>query len=168
MFRSEKVRIAVNRIMSFLLGGLLVLAVMSMTVVSNLKGQNTQLARELEDSQHEPGRLLADAKAQFTQREFARVKQTLTVLFEKRPGSTEAVEGRKLYDEAEAAITRDDARWEAAVAGIRERWARDLTAQLRGQSEKARLEMEKGLNDTLAREWEKMKDQVRQEWARQG
>jgi hypothetical protein len=40
--------------------------------------------------------------------------------------------------------------------------------QLRGQSEKARLEMEKGLTDTLAREWEKMKDQVRQEWARQG
>ena len=43
-----------------------------------------------------------------------------------------------------------------------------MTAQLRGQSEKARLEMEASMNDTLGREWEKMKNQVRQEWARQG
>ncbi len=168
MFQNEKVRIAVNRILSFLLGGALAFVVMNMTVVSNLKGQNAQLVKELDDSQYEPGRLLADAKAQFTNREFDKVKQTLTALFEKRPGSSETTEGRKLYADAEAAIAKDNAKWEAAVVGIRERWAKDMTAQLRGQSEKVRLEMEKGLNDTLAREWEKMKDQVRREWEKQG
>ncbi len=168
MIQNEKLRIAVNRIMSFVIGGLLVLVVMNMTVVSNVKGQSAQLTRELDASQYEPGRLLADAKAQFANRDFDKVKQTLTVLFEKRPGANETTEGKKLYADAEAALTKDNARWEAAVVGIRERWAKDMTTQLRGQSEKARLEMETGLNDTLSKEWEKMKNQVRQEWAKQG
>jgi len=168
MIQNEKLRIAVNRVMSFVLGGLLVLVVMNMTVVSKVKGQNAQLAKELDDSRYEPGRLLADAKAQFANREFEKVKQTLTALIEKRPGSSETTEGKKLYDEAVTAIAKDNANWEAAVAGIRERWAREMTAQLRGQSEKVRLEMEKGLDDTLSKEWEKMKDQVRQEWAKKG
>jgi hypothetical protein len=168
MIQNEKLRMAVNRIMSFLIGGLLVYVVMNMTVVTNIKGQAAQLTKELDNSQYEPGRLLADAKAQFANREFDKVKQTLTALFEKRPGSNETTEGKKLDADAEAAIAKDNAKWEAAVVGIRERWARDMTAQLRGQSEKARLEMEKGLDDTLTKEWEKMKDQVRQEWAKQG
>jgi hypothetical protein len=168
MFQSEKVRIAVNRVVSFLVGGLLVFVVMNMTVVSNVKNQNAEITKQLDDSMHEPGRLLADAKALFANREFDRVKQTLTSLFEKRPGSAEATEGKVLFADAEAAIARDNTKWEAAVAGIRERWARDMTTQMRGQSEKARLEMEKDLGNTLAREWEKMKDQVRQEWAKQG
>ena len=168
MIQNEKLRIAVNRTVSFVIGGLLVLVVMSMTVVSGVKGQNAQLVKELDASQYEPGRLLADAKAQFASRDFGKAKETLTVLFEKRPGATEATEGKKLYADAEAAMVKDNAKWEAAVVGIRERWAKDMTAQLRGQSEKARLEMETALNDTLNKEWEKMKDQVRQEWAKQG
>jgi hypothetical protein len=167
MIQNEKVRIGVNRVMSFLLGGLLVYAVMSMTVVSNVKEENTQLAKELDASQYEPGRLLADAQAQFANRDFDKAKQTLTALFQKRPGSSETIEGKKLYDAAETAIAQNNADWEAAVAGIRERWATEMTAQLRAQSEKARVEMEEGLDNTLNREWEKMKDQVRREWARQ-
>ncbi len=168
MIQNEKLRIAVNRIVSFVIGGLLVLVVMNMTVVSKVRAQNAQLVKELDASQYEPGRLLADARAQFANRDFDKAKETLTVLFEKRPGATETTEGKKLYADAEAALTKDNAKWEAAVVGIRERWAKDMTAQLRGQSEKARLEMETGLNDTLSKEWEKMKVQVRQEWAKQG
>jgi hypothetical protein len=111
--------------------------------------------------------LLADAQAQFTNREYEKVKQTLNVLFENRPGSSEATEGKLLYDNAVAAIASDNASWEAAVAGIRERWAKDMTAQLRGKSEAARLEMEETLEATLSKEWEKMKDQVRREWTRE-
>ena len=37
MIQNEKLRIGVNRVMSFLIGGLLVYAVVSMTVVSNIK-----------------------------------------------------------------------------------------------------------------------------------
>ncbi len=94
MILNEKLRIAVNRIMSFLIGGLLVYAVMSMAVVSNIKEENAQLAKELDDSKFEPGRLLAGAKAQFANQEFDKVMQTLTTLFEKRPGSSEATEGQ--------------------------------------------------------------------------
>ena len=42
-----------------------------------------------------------------------------------------------------------------------------MTAQLRAKSETARLDMEKGLDDTLSKEWEKMKEQIRREWAGQ-
>ena len=167
MIQNEKLRMGVNRVMSFLLGGLLVYAVVSLTMVSKLKEQNVQLTKELDVSQHEPGRLLSDAKAQFANREFVKAQQTLTVLFENRPGSAEATEGKDLYAEADVAIARDNANWEAAVAGIRERWAKDMTAQLRGKSEEARLQMEKDLDATLNREWEKMKDQVRREWAKE-
>jgi primase-polymerase (primpol)-like protein len=168
MIGNDKVRMAVNRIMSFLIGGLLVLVVMNMTVVSKVKEENTQLAKALDASQYEPGRILADAKAQFANREFSKVAETLTVLFEKHPGSSEATEGKGLYDDSQASIATQNAKWEAAVAGIRARWAKDMTAQLRERSEKARLEMEKGLEDTLNAEWEKIKGQIRQEWAKQG
>jgi hypothetical protein len=167
MIQNEKLRVAVNRVMSFLIGGLLVFAVMSLTVVSKTKDQNVQLTKELDASRYEAGRLLADAKAQYANKDFAKTQQTLTTLFEKQPGSTESVEGQKLYAQAGNAIAKDNANWEAAVGGIRERWARDLTAQLRAQSDTQRKQMETDLNDTLAKEWEKMKDQVRQEWAKQ-
>jgi hypothetical protein len=168
MFSSEKARIMANRFVSFVIGGLLVLVVMNMTVVSGARQQVTQLAKELDQSKFEAGRLLADARAQFAGREYDKTKQTLNALFERSPGSTEAMDGKRLFGDTEAAIARDNAKWEAAVAGVRERWARDITAQLRGQSEKARLEMEKNLSDTLTREWEKTKDDVRREWSKQG
>jgi hypothetical protein len=40
---------------------------------------------------------------------------------ENSPGSSEAAEGKTLYAEAESAIATDNANWEAAVVGIRER-----------------------------------------------
>jgi hypothetical protein len=168
MFDSEKTKTAVGRFIAFVIGGLLVLLVMNMTVVSGAKQQVAQLTKELDESKFEASRLLADARAQFASREFDKAKQTLAVLLEKRPGSNEAADGKRLLNDTEAAVARDNARWEAAVAGIKERWARDMTVQLRGESEKVRLDMEKGLADTLAKEWEKTKDRVRQEWAKQG
>jgi hypothetical protein len=168
MIQNEKLRIAVNRVMSFLIGGLLVLVVMNTSVVSKVKAQNAQLAKELDDSRYEAGRLLTQAKAEFASRDFAKAQTTLTTLFDKRPGSAESVEGKKLYEAAGSAITKDNANWEAAVGGIRARWAKEMTAQLRGQSEQARVQMEKDMSDTLAKEWEKMKEQIRQEWQKQG
>lgn len=167
MIQNEKLRIGVNRVMSFLIGGLLVYAVISMTVVSNIKEENVQLTQELDELKFEPGRLLADAEAYFDKQEFNKVKETLTVLLEERPGSSEAIEGKKLYAAAEDAIAMSNANWEMAVVAIRERWVADMTAQLRGKSETARLDMEKGLDDTLNKEWEKMKDQIRREWAKE-
>ena len=72
MIQNEKLRIGVNRVMSFLIGGLLVYAVISMTVVSNIKQENVQLAEELDELKFEPSRLLAEAEAQFAQQESTR------------------------------------------------------------------------------------------------
>ncbi len=163
MIQNEKLRIGVNRVVSFLIGGLLVYVVMNMTVVTNIKAQNAQLTKEY----NEAGQMLSDAKAQVPSNNYQDAKKTLDALFEKHPGSKETVEGKKLYVDVESAIAKDDAKWDAAVGGIRERWARDMTAQLRAQSETQRQQMEKDLSDNLAKEWEKMKDQIRQEWARQ-
>ncbi len=167
MIQNEKTRMAVNRILSFVVGGLLVYVVLTMTVVSGIKKQNEQLAKQLDTSQYEAGRLLADAKAQFEQRDFAKVMVTVTDLLDKRPGSPQAAEAKGLYEEAKLAMATDNANWEAAMGGIRDKWAQEMTAQLRAQSEKTRLEMEKGLDDTLNKEWEKMKEQVRVEWTKQ-
>jgi hypothetical protein len=167
MIQNEKARMAVNRILSFLVGGLLVYVVLTLTVVSGVKRQNEQLAKQLDTSQYEPSRLLADAKAQFADRDFAKVMLTATDLLDKRPGSSQAAEAKGLYENAKLAMAADNANWEAAVSGIRDKWAQEMTAQLRAQSEKTRLEMEKGLDDTLNKEWEKMKEQVRVEWTKQ-
>jgi len=167
MIQNEKLRIGVNRVLSFVLGGLLVYVVVSMTIVSNIKGQKEQLAKELDESRYEAGRLLADAKAQLAQKDYGKAKGTLTALLEKRPGSNEATEGKRIYAEVEATIANENARWEAAVAGIRAQWAKEMTAKLRGQSEEQRLQMEKDMDNALNKEWEKMKDQIRQEWAKQ-
>ena len=70
MIQNEKLRIAVNRVVSFLIGGLLVYAVLSLTVVTKIKDQNAQLAKELDDSRYEAGRLLAAAKEHFSNRDF--------------------------------------------------------------------------------------------------
>lgn len=167
MIKNEKTRMITNRIVSFLVGGLLVYAVISMTVVSNVKNQNAKLTKELDISVNEPARLLADAKAQIANRDFAKAKLTLTDLLEKRPGSTEATEAKALYTEASAAVVTENENWDAAVVAIRALWAKDMTAQLRAKSEKARLEMENGLSDTLAKEWDKVKEDARVEWSKQ-
>ncbi|HUZ17314.1 MAG TPA: hypothetical protein VMV68_02930 [Spirochaetia bacterium] len=158
---------AVNRLVSFVVGGLLVYIAITASVVSNLKAKNTELTNALNSSQYEPGRLLADAKAQIASREYAKAKVTLMDLLEKRPGAPEAVEGKALYQTADAAIANANAKWDAAAAGVKAHWEQALTAQLRGASEKTRLEMENGLSDTLNKEWEKSKDQVRSDWSKQ-
>lgn len=62
--------ITLNRIVSFLAGGLLIFTIMSFSVVNKLKTQNTELAKALDTSIYEAGRLLADAKALFTAGDF--------------------------------------------------------------------------------------------------
>jgi len=111
--------------------------------------------------------MLSDAKAQIAGRNYQSAQTTLDALFEKHPGSAEVVEGRKLYTEVAATVARDTAKWDKAVGAVKESWARDMAARLRSQSEAQRQEMEKSMTDTIAKEWEKAKDQVRQEWAKQ-
>jgi hypothetical protein len=157
MEKSEKVKVTRNTVIAFIAGAVLVYAVMSVAVVGGAKTKIADLQQKLDASQYEAGRLLADAKAQIAAKEFPKAKLTLDTLFAKQAGSSEAAEGRKLYDSIAAAETKANDRWAAAVVGIRQKWANATVAELRAKSEKE-------MNDTIAQEWDKVKDQMRIDW----
>jgi hypothetical protein len=156
-------RIWVNRVFAFLIGAVLIYAVMSLSVVKNVKAENAELKKELYD----PGKLLTSAKELFGNRNYSEATKTLDTLFEKHPGASEVAEGKQLYAEVEAEQNALDKKWEAAVGAIREEWATKMAAQLRATSEKDRVTMETNMNDLLNTEWDKMKDKIREEWEKQ-
>jgi hypothetical protein len=164
MAKSEKGRILLNRIVSFLAGGLLVFAVLSFTVIGSAKKQITDLTSALDASQYEAGRLLAEAKNYLAEDNFAAAMSALNVLFEKQPGSAETVEGRKLALTIETAEKAANAKWEAAMPGIRKQWASDLASQLRAKMEATRVQLEKDMNDTINQEWENSIASIRKAW----
>ena len=164
MIENEQTRVWVNRVVAFLAGGAIILAVMSFVVVTPLRKENTTLASQLDEIRTGAVRLLGEATVQFQNGSYDNAKKTLNVLFEEQPTSAEAVEGKKLYAEIEA-IERDmDEKWDAASAGVRAEWEKTRTAEMRANLEKERLLVETNLEDTLNKEWEKSKSQIRREW----
>jgi len=154
----------VKRIFSFLAGALLTFAVMSFTVVAKEKAQNADLTAALDASRYQAGRLLSDARAQLANREYEGARTSLGTLFEKYPGSTESAAGKVLFAEVAEANKAADAKWAKVLPDIKQKWTADRVAAIRGESEAARLQMEKGLSDKLAQEWENAKDAVRKDW----
>jgi hypothetical protein len=167
MTKEENRKLIINRVVSFLAGGLLVFAVMSFTVVSSANKMNEELSRSLDTSQFEAGRLLADAKAQLESKNYEEAKTSLNKLFVNQPGSAEAVEGKTLLVTVEAAEKASDMKWEAAMPGIQKKWTGEMVAELRAESDKKRAELEKDMTDTTSQAWEKAKDKVRDEWEKQ-
>lgn len=167
MIKNEKLRIWVNRIFAFSVGMLLIFLIMNFSVVSNVNKQNEELEEELDECKYEANRLLNNAKAYFENEEYDKAKKTLDALFEKHPGSNETAEGKKVYTELEDAVKKEqkeqeetDKKWEAAVRVVRERWGKEKAAQLKEQ-------LEKDMNNILDTEWEKEKDEIREEWEKQ-
>jgi len=163
MIENVKARVWVNRVLAFLLGALVIYAVMSLSVVKNVKEENAELKKELYD----PGRLLTSAKELFENENYGEAKKTLDNLFEKHPGAPEIAEGKQLYAEIEAEQNALDKKWETAVGAIREEWATNMAAQLRAEFEKDKEKLEKNMDDVLNTEWDKMKDKIREEWEKQ-
>lgn len=159
-----KLKLNVNRVIAFLAGGLIVLAVMAATVVSTANTKNEELTKALDASLYDPGKLLSAAKADYIIANYARAKSELATLLEKHPGSPEAAEGKPLYDKvvSEAASMQSD--WEAAAPAIQKAWSANLAAELRAKSETARAEFEKGLADTVNHAWDQAKEQIRTDW----
>ncbi len=167
MIENEKVRIWINRIFAFLVGGLLIFLIMNFSVVSNVKNQNEELKKELEESQYGAKRLLDNAKAYIENKDYNKAKEALDTLFEKQPGSNETAEGKKIYTGVQDSIKKEqnkqeemDRKWEAAAGAIQEKWQKEKAAQLKEQ-------FEKEINDTLDKEWEKVKEKIREEWEKQ-
>jgi predicted Zn-dependent protease len=161
---NESGRIWVNRLVAFAAGGLLAFAIMSLGVVNPVRRQKEALAKQLDEVQYGAARLLGEAKVLAESKSYDKALETLHTLFAKQPGSSEMVEGRKLYTEVEIAIQAKDRKWEAAVGAIRAAWEKARAAELLAKAEEDRQLVKTSMADTLNTEWEKAKDQIRQEW----
>ena len=155
MIKNEKARIWVNRIVSLIIAGGLMFLVMNFYVAGKIR-------KELDECKYESGCFINSV---------FNAKETLNTLFIKHPDSNETAEGKKLYTEIENAVKNQeelDKKWEAAVGGIREEWAKTMVVQLREQlKEKAiteKEELEKNMDDMLNSEWDKVKEEIREEW----
>jgi predicted Zn-dependent protease len=161
---NESGRIWVNRLLAFVAGGLLVFAIMSLAVVTPVRREKEALAKQLDEVQNGAARLLAEAKVLVESKSYDNALETLNNLFKKQPGSNEVVEGRKLYTEIEIAVKAKEQKWEAAIGAIRASWEKARAAELLAKAEQDKQLVEKSLAETLVTEWEKAKDQIRQEW----
>ena len=157
MIKNEKARIWTNRIVSLVIAGGLMFLIMNYGVAEKLR-------KELDSSKYEATGLLNDAQAFYENENYNRAKETLNILFEKRPGSNEAVEGKKLYTQMETEQNELDAKWEAAVGGIREEWEIAMAAQLREDYMKEGKKLEENMDNLINSEWEEVKDTIRQEF----
>lgn len=157
MSEDKKLKMRINTIVSLIIAGGLMFLVMNYTVAGKLR-------KELDSIKYEPTTLLNDARAYYENEDYEKAKETLNTLFEKRPGSNEAVEGKELYTQMDTAQKERDANWEAAVGEIREEWAIAMAAQLREEHIKEGEQLEKDMGALLDREWENMKETIRLEW----
>lgn len=165
MEKNEKRTLIINRVVSFIAGGLLVFAVMSFTVVSSANAENEELSKALDTSRFEAGRLLDDAEAQLSSGEYEEAKASLTALFANQPGSPEATEGKALLARVEQEAAAADQRWEAALPSLREEWADAMALELRTKFDEDRAKFESELEATINEAWEKARTDVRAAWS---
>ncbi|MCX7030699.1 MAG: hypothetical protein NTU62_11360 [Spirochaetes bacterium] len=161
---NERGKVWVNRFLAFVAGGLLVFAIMSLAVVTPVRNEKEALAKQLDEVQNGAARLLAEAKVLAESKSYDNALETLNTLFEKQPGSSEVVEGRKLYTEIEITVQAKAQKWEAAVGAIRAAWEKARAAELLAKAEQDKQLAETSMAETLVTEWEKAKDQIRQDW----
>ncbi len=165
MEKKEKRTLMINRVVSFLAGGLLVFAVMSFTVVKSANSENAELSKALDTSRFEAGRLLDDAKAQLSTGDYTEAEASLTTLLANQPGSPEATEGKALLARVEAESAASDQRWEAALPAIRQEWTEAMAADLRAEFDEDRAEFESELEAKINEAWEKARADVRADWS---
>jgi hypothetical protein len=168
MDKQENKSLLFNRIMAFLVGGILVFAIMSFTVVSSAKKENAALTSALDISRYEASRLLADAKAQYARRDYVKARESLNTLSANQPGSSEAAAGEKLLAEIDVAERAANKKWDAASAAIQATWMKNRAALLRAGWDTDRAQLEAGLADKVNQEWETEKGKVRTEWENKG
>ena len=157
MSEDKKSKMWINRIVSMIIAGGLMFLVMNYSVAGKLR-------KELDSIKNEPTSLLNDARAYYENENYGSAKETLNTLFEKRPGSAEAVEGKVLYAQMETAQKELDTNWEEAEQGIREEWAIAMAAQLRADHMKEGEQLEEDMGKLLDSEWESVKDTIRSEY----
>lgn len=164
MIKNQAIRIWVNRVISFLIGGLVLFIIVQINVVGGLEDRNTKLTKELEGIKFEPGRLLAQSNTYFEINDYNNAKRVLDNLFEKHPGSDETTKGKLLYIQIEKQQKDRDKKWNAAEKEIREDWTKKMIIELKEQWAKEKAQKEQDLNNNLDTEWNNSKAKIREEW----
>jgi len=164
MEKNEGLRLWVNRIVAFLAGGALILIVMSAAAVSPVKSENAALKTQLEEAQYGAAKLLGEARTLAEAKNYGNAQRVLATLFEKHPGTAEAVDGRKLYDAVDLTVKEMDRKWEAASVAVRADWEAKAAKDMRAKLEETRMQQEKDMSATLSAGWNKAKDEVRLAW----
>ena len=171
MAKKENTRLWINRIVSFLFGGLLLYVILQVSVVNDIVKQNEKLAIQLDNIQYEPGRLLEESRIYLENNDYENAKSMLDNLFENHPSSDEAVEGKALYAQIEMKQQEMDKRWDAEVTAIREEWEKTTSLQmeeeLNEQYAKDKEQLQTNMEHTLDMEWDKIKGDIRKEWEEQ-
>jgi predicted Zn-dependent protease len=153
--------ILVNRVVSFVIGGVLVFAVMSFTVVRTANDSNDALTSALDTSRYEAGRLFADAEVQLEAGNYDAARETLETLFANQPGSEESEVGRQLLVSLNEQEQAADARWEEALPEIRATWTAEMAARLRDEADEDRAEAEANIEAEVTEAWEEARADVR-------
>ena len=161
---NERGKIWVNRVLALIAGGLIAFAIMSLAVVAPVRSQKVTLAKQLDEVQNGAARLLTEAKGLVDNKSYDSALKTLDTLFEKQAGSSQVVEGRKLYAEIEIKVQAKEQKWETAVPAIRAAWEKAKAAELMADVERQKQLVETGMAEILATDWEKAKDQIKQDW----
>jgi hypothetical protein len=164
MIQNEKVRVWVNRVLAFAVGGLAVLITMSLLVTAPVRAENADLTKEIDEIQNGAARLLNEANVFAEIGSYVKAKQSLDTLFEKHPASSEAADGADLYKVIDATIREKDQKWEAAVDSIRATWEQKNAEAMRAKIEQDRVLMETTMVETLAKEWARSEAAIRREW----
>jgi len=164
MTRSDGPKLWLNRLLSFGLGGLIVLIVMAAAAVAPVKSENAALTKKLDELQFGATRLLSEAKAYVASQSYGNAQSSLQDLFAKHPDSSAAIEGKKLYAEIQTTVAQQDQRWAAASAAVKSEWEKSTAAKLRADADAVRQGVEAAMASTLSSQWEQSKDKIRQEW----
>jgi hypothetical protein len=168
VFKTDGPKTWGNRLIGFVVGGLVVLILMSVAAVGPVKAKNADLTKQLDELQNGAARLLSEAKAFVANKSYGSAQQSLSALFEKQPGTPEATEGKKLSAEIATAIQTQDKNWEAASVAVKAAWEKSAAAKLRSDADATRAQVETTLAATLNTDWERQKDQVRKDWEKAG
>lgn len=166
MAGNERSGVWVNRIFSLVIGGVVVLAAMSLGVVGPLRTENSTLSQRLDEAENGAARLLTEAKGYLASQSYADAERSLVALLEKQAASPEAAEGKVLHAELLAAVALRDQKWEAAMPLVKSAWERSLATQLRAEADAARERVETTLSESLRTQWEQVRDRIREEWER--
>lgn len=164
MIQNEKVRLWVNRIMAFAVGGLAILVVMSLVVTAPVRSENADLTEQIDEIQHGAARLLDEANVFVQIGSYEKAKKSLDTLFEKHPASNEAADGAVLFTAIEATLRESEQKWNAAVDTVRAAWEETTAEAMRAKLERDRVLMETNMSETLTKEWEQSKATIRREW----